>query len=87
MKFPASEEEKQLVYQTADELAKSLESAGERAADLAGLLHENFLALNEEYRKHIFAALSKINEEEWKIKIQKVNLITRKQEERIISQR
>jgi HD superfamily phosphohydrolase YqeK len=83
MQFPASDQEKQLVYQTADELMRHLESAGQSATDLAGLLHENFLALDEQYRKHIFAALTKIDAEAWRTKIQKVNV--RNQPERIIS--
>lgn len=82
MKFPASEKEKQLVHKNADELIKHLESAGKSATDLAELLHENFLALEESYRRHIFAASQAIDTEAWRMKIQKVNL--RDQQERII---
>lgn len=82
MKFPASEKEKQLVYKTADELMKHLKNAEQSATDLADLLHENFLALEEKHQRHIFAALAKINAEEWRVKTQKVNL--RDQQERII---
>lgn len=85
MKFPASDKEKQLVFEKADELVKHLESAGQCAADLSGLLHENFLALHEEYRKRIFAAVTKINEKEWRIKIQRANLLASERQERVIN--
>ena len=85
MKFPASDKEKQLVFEKADELIKHLESAEQCAADLSGLLHENFLALHEEYRKRIFAAVTKINEKEWRVKMQRANLLASGRQERVIS--
>lgn len=82
MQFPASDEEKQIVHQNIAELVESLAKSANLASDLVALLNENFLAINQEYRKEIIAGAAKIDTCLWHLNLQIYNMS--KNKERII---
>lgn len=83
MKFPASDEEKQLVHLSCRTLDKSLADAVNLMNALENLLKENHIAIDKEYRKIIFDKIGQICSCEWRIKLQAFHMNEFK--ERVIS--
>lgn len=83
MKFPASDEEKQLVHLSCRTLDKSLADAVNSMNALENLLKENHIAIDEEYRKIIFDKIGQILSCEWRIRLQAFYM--NEFEERIVS--
>ena len=83
MQFPASENEKRLVHLHVCVLKEKLEDAARVAKELEGVLIENHLAIDNEYRKLLLEDMVGLDSLAWQLNVQTAKMNNRK--ERIIS--
>lgn len=81
--FPASDNEKQLVKDAIKKLRDSLAESADLAESLIGLLNDNFLAIDKEYKKELSREYDKIGAAMWQTNTALHKMLQHK--ERIVS--
>lgn len=74
----ASEQEKKLVREKMSELLNSLSESASLAEELISLLDENFLAVDNEYRKQMEKEYQKIGSALWQVNVSLYKMLQQK---------
>lgn len=82
MKFPASEKEKEIIHESAQDLVQSLEVSARLAQELIDKLNENFLSIDKDYKKEFSDLAARVDVCMWKMNLQLYSM--REHPERIL---